>query len=284
MSRGKARATLELIGTCTRILEEVAPITVRGICYKLFTMGLIPDMSTSSTKRISRILTDAREDGSIDWELIVDDQRQVGIASSWSDPAAYVRAVERSYRKDYWAQQPRQLAVWSEKGTVGGVLQPVLDEYGVGFLVQKGYGSFTSVMTACAENTDLLVLYVGDYDPSGMHMSEVDLPDRIERYGGDITVERIALRRSDCAGLPGFPAADKVKDPRYRWYVESYGRTCWELDAMDPNALRERVEADIRSHIDWEAWEHAAMLERAEKASMSTVFEQWKNLLREERA
>jgi hypothetical protein len=189
-----------------------------------------------------------------------------------------VAAVEASYRKDYWSTQPESVAIWSEKGTVGGILQPVLDEFGVDFLVQKGFGSFTSVKTACVGG-QLLVLYVGDHDPSGMHMSEVDLPSRIERYDGDIVIERIALRREDCAGLPGFSATDKAKDPRYRWYVENHGDRCWELDAMDPNALRQRVAEEIKARIDWAAWDLAATTERAEKASIQTVLDQWKRSL-----
>ena len=43
-------------------------------------------------------------------------------------------------------------------------------------------------------------------------------------------------------GLPSFPASDKKKDPRYKWFVRNYGNRCWELDAMDPNDLRACVE------------------------------------------
>ena len=32
---------------------------------------------------------------------------------------------------------------------------------------------------------DLIILYVGDYDPSGMFMSEEDLPNRFAKYDGD---------------------------------------------------------------------------------------------------
>jgi hypothetical protein len=39
----------------------------------------------------------------------------------------------------------------------------------------------------------LLVLYVGDWDPSGMHMSEVDLPKRLAEYGGSVEIQRMAL-------------------------------------------------------------------------------------------
>ena len=55
-----------------------------------------------------------------------------------------IRAVViNGYRRDYWNQQPVRVEVWSEKGTVRGVLQPVLDEYGVGFRVMHGFGSAT---------------------------------------------------------------------------------------------------------------------------------------------
>lgn len=67
----------------------------------------------------------------IPWEWIVDEAREMEREPSWRDPAAYVRAVRRSYRRDFWAQQPHRVEVWSEKGTVRGTLKPVIDEYGV---------------------------------------------------------------------------------------------------------------------------------------------------------
>ena len=86
--------------------------------------------------------------------------------------------------------------MWSEKGTVRGVLAPVLDEYGVGFRVMHGFSSATTVHDVAQDDDGrpLIVLYVGDYDPSGMYMSEHDLPDRLEKYGGDhVQLKRIAL-------------------------------------------------------------------------------------------
>ena len=48
-----------------------------------------------------------------------------------------------SYRRDFWDQQPHRVQVWSEKGTVRGVLAPVLDHYAVGFLPVHGFSSAT---------------------------------------------------------------------------------------------------------------------------------------------
>ena len=60
----------------------------------------------------------------------------------------------------------------------------------------------------------LIVLYVGDFDPSGMFMSEADLPARLARYGGDhVELRRIALTPAQTRGLPSFPAADKTQGP-----------------------------------------------------------------------
>ena len=132
---------------------------------------------------------------------------------------------------------PSEFEVWSEKGTIRGVLAPVLDQYAVGFRVMHGFSSATSVHDAADDDDgrDLIALYVGDYDPSGLFMSEQDLPARLAEYDGEhVDVRRIALIREQVSDLPSFPAADKKKDPRHDWFVENYGKRCWELDAIGP--------------------------------------------------
>ena len=79
------------------------------------------------------------------WEWIVDETRTRERVSTWADPAAYARTVARSYRRDFWNQQPVRVEVWSEKGTIRGVLAPVLNQYAVGFRVMDGFSSATSV-------------------------------------------------------------------------------------------------------------------------------------------
>ena len=81
-------------------------------------------------------------------------------------------------------------------------------------------------------------------------MSERDLPERLDRYGGQVDLKRIALNKADTRRLPGFDVATKSKDPRHQWFVRKYGRRCWELDALNPNALRQRVRLAIWSYID----------------------------------
>jgi hypothetical protein len=278
--RGMARASLALIEAMYAAAEAAQPITGRGIGYKLFTAGLIPSMATAEMARVYRLLKVAREGGNIPWEWIVDETRELEICSSWADPAAFVRTVSRSYRRDFWLHQPQRVLLASEKGTVRGVIGPVLDRLGVGFRVMHGFSSATAVYDIAqdCDGRPLIILYIGDYDPSGMFMSEVDLPERLAKYDGDhVRVRRIALTRVH-HGLPSFPASDKKGDTRYAWFVRNYGDRCWELDALDPNDLRALVDEAIRAEIEPIAWSRCAAVEKAERESLRHVLDSWKGV------
>jgi hypothetical protein len=273
-----AQKSLDLIEVMRVIAEKAQPITGRGVGYKLFTAGLIPSMERSEMQRVYRLLKEAREQGLIPWDWIVDETRELERVATWDDFEEYVQATIRDYRRDYWAQQPERVVVWSEKGTVRGLILPVLDELGVGFQVMHGFGSATTVH-GVADDDDgrfLRALYIGDWDPSGLCMSEHDLPKRLSRYDGHhVILERIALVESDLADLPSFPAADKRKDPRYKWFVENFGNRCWELDALDPNELRARVREEILKHVEPTAWRRCKAVEQAERDSLREVLKAW---------
>jgi hypothetical protein len=278
--RGMARASLDLIKTMYEVAKAAQPITGRGVGYKLFARGLIPSMSPAEMQKVYRLLRIAREQGIIPWEWIVDETRELERVSTWDDPAQYARCVAQSYRREFWNQQPRRCEVWSEKGTVRGVLQPILDKYAVGFRVMHGFCSATVVYDVAADDDDgrdLIALYVGDFDPSGMCMSEDDLPKRLVKYEGHhVKLRRIALTREQTGGLLSFPASDKSGDKRYKWFLANYGKRCWELDAMDPNDLRECVKREIKKLIERKAWRRCEIVNKAEFESLKTVLQGWK--------
>jgi hypothetical protein len=214
-----------LIEAARTIVEEIQPCSIGAVCYRLFTIGLIESMVKTETNRVSVQLTRAREAGLLPWHWIVDETREAERAQTWKDPGAFIRAARRSYPRDRWAYQDVRVEVWSEKGTVRGTLAPVLEDYGVTFRVAHGYASATMVKDAADESTaderDFIVLYVGDHDPSGLHMSEEDLPARLNDYGGTVELTRIALNTDDIThvGLPSFDVETKTGDTRFHWYV-----------------------------------------------------------------
>jgi hypothetical protein len=223
--RGRARASLNLISAMQEIAEAAQPITGRGIGYKLFTAGLIPSMSVNDMQKVYRLLKEAREENIIPWEYIVDENRTLERTPTWNDPEEYAECTVRYYRRDFWNQQPVRCEVWSEKGTIRGVLDPVLDEYAVGFRVMHGFSSATTIYDVAQNDDDrpLIVLYVGDFDPSGLYMSEEDLPTRLAKYDGDhVRLKRIALTPNQTQRLPSFSVREK---PAIRATAGSFATT-----------------------------------------------------------
>ena len=142
--RGRSQKTLDIIKASISILEEIQPATVRGVCYRLFTRNLIANMSVGETQKISRILARARERGEVEWSWIVDETRRRERTPQWLDLKDFRDSIVDQYRRDFWSHQPETIEVWSEKGTVRGILAPVLEEFGVTFAVKHGFDSATS--------------------------------------------------------------------------------------------------------------------------------------------
>lgn len=283
--RGKAAKSIKLVAAAQRILEEIQPATVRAVCYRLFVAGLIPSMDRKHVNAVGTQLVWAREQGIIPWDHIVDETREIERVATWNDPEEIIRTAVKSYRKDYWNAQPIRLEVWSEKGTVRGTVAPVLEEFALPFRVMHGFGSATAIhdiadLTAEIDRP-LVALYVGDFDPSGLYMSDEDLPRRLAKYGGRVEIVRIALDRDDVgpgSDLPSFALETKANDPRWRWFRQRYGLRCWELDAMSPNDLRQRVREHVEVRLDTDAWQHARRVEAVEEESLGQVLIAWKGI------
>jgi len=253
--RGKGTKSLALIDAIAEILKEIQPASVRAVCYRLFVRKLIPDMSKRSTNKVGNQLVYARKKGIVPWKYVVDEARSVEVTPCWEDVDHFFERTLDSYARDLWADQPKKVEVWSEKGTVRGTLAPVLDELRMPFRVLHGFNSCTEVHNAAERSLDnehaTQAIYVGDFDPSGLFMSEVDLPGRLAEFGGNVEITRVAITEDDIrnSDISDFPARDKIKDPRYRWFTENHGQRCIELDAMAPTELRARVRAAILAQI-----------------------------------
>jgi hypothetical protein len=284
MPRGQTQRVKDFIALCAEILEEIHPASVRAVAYQLFNRKIIESMAKKCTNRVSEHLVTARKAGIVPWAWIVDESREAEYAGTWSDVDSYVNTMLSYYRKDRWTQQPHRVEVWSEKGTVRGTLAPVLRKYGVIFRNMHGFTSWTVSHDAARECRQdprpTTILYVGDYDPSGMYMSEVDLPEnRFAWEGVPVAIRRLAIYEEPAreARLLSFPVADKAHDKRYPWWkAMGYGDTCWELDAMNPNDLRGVVAAAIEEYIDWDAWLRCDAVEAAENTSMRQLLQTWK--------
>jgi hypothetical protein len=77
-----------------------------------------------------------------------------------------------------------------------------------------------------------------------------------------------------------FAAESKVGDWQHRWFVDNYGEQCWELGALLPVVLRQRVEAAILGCLNEDTWDHSVSAEKAGRESMSGFMGAWKSISR----
>lgn len=289
--RGRSKETRFLLRKCREIIEAVHPISVRGVAYQLFIRKLIDSMATGDVGKVSRLLTIARvKEKNIPMDWIVDETRKLEMDLAFRDLREYSWHIKAWWKKDYWAFQPNYVVIVSEKSTVKGIIEPVREEWGVGWLSVHGFNSTGNVYDLLKkislDNRHFIFLYIGDFDPSGMWMSEVDLRKRLIEVGAeffpgeiDFELRRVALTTADTRDLGLELSYDVTKkrpgkekgDPRLPWFQRNYGARGWELDAMNPNVLRDRVADEIKHYIDWEAWGRCRLAGEAERQSLVKI-------------
>ncbi len=85
MGRSKSAKSLALIEAAREILAEIQPASIRAVCYRLFTQGVIPSMAKNETNKVGAQLTWAREQGVVPWAWVVDETRAPERVSAWDD-------------------------------------------------------------------------------------------------------------------------------------------------------------------------------------------------------
>lgn len=60
------------------------------------------------------------------------------------------------------------------------------------------------------------------------------------------------------------PNPTKLTDSRSNAYVAKFGKTCWEVDALNPRTLTSIVESNIREQIDIGMYEEVREREEAD--------------------
>ena len=196
--RGRAKRSLVLIDAMFEIAKAAQPITGRGVGYKLFVQKLIQSMSRQDMNAVYRLLKEAREEGTIPWSWIVDETRELEKVAMWDNPAAFVRTMGNSYRREFWNWQPVVSKCGARKAPSAESFAPRstntvwASAYSTGSVVRRPSWKFAGH----DDRRPLIVLYVGDLDPSGVCMSEADLPKRFREYGGDHVVHQAGRHHS----------------------------------------------------------------------------------------
>jgi hypothetical protein len=259
----------EIVEASLEILRQYdTPITLRQLYYRLVSRRMFPN-TLNSYKRLSRTMVRARERGDIPLSAIEDRSRRilgrgdVGYSSVEEFLRRRIKGLVESWKEftmPMWEDQPYYLLISLEKDALSRLVSQVANRYAVRTFPTKGYPSFSYVLRMAhyirgrLKGKTTIILYLGDFDPSGVDI-ERDLTERLRRYGaGDFIVKRIALTRDQILEYQLPPMPVKRSDARAPRFVAAYGDEAVELDALDPNVLRMVITAAIEEYIDVELW------------------------------
>ena len=255
--------SLVRIGQINDILSEYPDqrLSARQIFYQLVSRAIIEN-TVRSYKNTTNLLTDARYAGLVDWNVIEDHGRVPDHPSEWSSLESLVDAALRGYRLPRWEGQENYVELWIEKQALAGVLAPIASKYHVTLMVNKGYSSCSSMKDAADrmiqaandyagdEDRRIVLLYCGDHDPSGEDMVR-DIGARLEEFGvRNLDVRKLALTMAQVEQFNPPPNPAKLTDSRAKGYIDKFGDSSWELDALPPRELNRIIERAILGVLD----------------------------------
>ena len=256
-------ASLETIAQVNNILAEYQAqgydLSVRQLFYQMVSRDLLPN-TPKEYKRLVNLVSDARLAGLIDWAMIKDRSRETVVNAHWNSPADILAAAANSFAIDKWKGQPYHIEVMVEKQALQGVLQPVCAALDISFTANKGYTSSSAMYESgqelkkiAARGNQIVILYMGDHDPSGLNMTD-DVFRRLGMFAEThIEVKRLALNFEQIEILKPPPNTTKEKDTRAAEYKRRY-KSSWELDAIEPAALAAMVRKAVIEYRDDDLW------------------------------
>jgi hypothetical protein len=278
---------------CVEYKQMGYKLTSRQAYYQLVTRNIIPN-EQAAYKSVTRYIDAAKKAGLLPWDMFEDRARTLegyhGKPEHGPHQIDLLEVIETELRtcfySDMWAGQPYHAEVFVEKAALVEIISRVADDTQVAYCACRGYSS-GQLLKETADRfieherggTKCVLLYVGDFDPSGVQMSE-DMQRRLSLFGSSAKVRRLALNFDQVQklSLPENPV--KKTDTRSGAFMRKYGAGCWELDALEPATLegivrdgiielfdggiREKNLAEKRAYVTGKREEYAPVLRMIE--------------------
>ena len=270
------KKTWDLIDAMYVVLEEHHPMTVRQVYYQLVSKQIIKNEQRQYS-RVSRYLVEARKDGIIPWEWVEDRMRRPRTVSMWASLSRFAETVLRSYRRNVWTSQPEYIECWLEKDALSGIFEEILWPYGVTLNVGRGYDGWSSIRNAAERyvGRDVIVLYFGDFDPSGEDIAR-SLQERLDYFECAPHVITCALLEEDVAEYNLPFDFTKGTDSRQAAFVEKYGDVAVELDALPINVLSDRIRDEVEARMDLDMLETVKYTEQQDRSQLTEILKSLK--------
>lgn len=273
-----------LVEEVKRIISEYdTKLTLRQIYYQLVSKHLIENIK-SQYQRLSKILVEARHNGTINWEDMEDrtraakggDDEEKTPEEHFNQALNYLRNCYGYFDLPKWKNQPNYVEIWFEKQALEGIFESVTNDWNVVQLACRGYSSHTmgyelsKRLAALDEKRKVSIFYFGDFDPSGLDIYRF-IKDMCERFNLVINFERVAITKEQIKKYKIPPMFAKSSDSRYGNFVAEHGKDVVELDALRPDVLQKLIKDSINSKFDHEISEQIEEEQERDRTKIQTM-------------
>jgi hypothetical protein len=254
------------------IIAAMRPMTVRQVFYQATIRGIVEKSEAGYTK-VQTDLTLMRRAGDLPYNWLADNTRWQRKPDTFDSVEEALRETARSYRKSLWTDADAYVEIWLEKDALSGVIYPITSMYDVPLMVARGYASLSFLHSAAEYINGLVVptyiYHLGDHDPSGVNAGE-KIEETLQEMApdADIYFERIAVTEEQIItwNLPTRPT--KKTDTRSKSFGSDISV---ELDAIEPDRLRQLVQDAIEEHLPPEQYNILKVAEQSEREIISKL-------------
>ncbi len=279
--------SLDLIELVNSVIDEYRAqgyeLTLRQAYYQLVARGYIEN-NERSYKNIGSLINDGRLAGLIDWNSITDRTRNLRNRAHWDQPQDVIYSAKYSYLLDKWEGQPNYVEVWVEKDALIDIVGQACSPLDTPHFSCRGYTSQSEMWSAAQrfirqKNREArYIIHLGDHDPSGIDMTR-DIQERLEMFGADVYVKRVALTMNQVTTYNPPPNPAKITDSRCGKYIDQYGEESWELDALEPQMLKKLITNEVTALRDDAIYQAICDREEAEKRELQTVADEYQKVI-----
>lgn len=254
-------------------LKEWWPLTARQAYYRLIsseiskgdhwrTHGNPNNGFVRYYDTMGRLLKWMRIDERLPWEAIIDEHRSVTDKLGFQNCEQFIRqemaGLFTGFNLCLAQKQDRYIELWIEKAALLHIVKPIADKFCRRVVCCRGYDSVTfqaAFHNRAVEAIGLgqlpTVLYLGDWDPSGVNMIKAavqTLQYELDLFG--VEYWRCGINPEHFVDIPADPVAVKDSDTRSIRFIEEHGPACYELDAFHPTQLQALVRQSLEHFTD----------------------------------
>jgi hypothetical protein len=264
------------------IVEEQQPMTVRQVFYRAVVKGWV-EKTEKGYGYVQRDLVKMRWEGAIPFDWIIDTSRNIrgNQGLNYESVQEFVdlqfKYMPDRYSRNMLADHDFSIQVWLEKEALAGVIHPMTMDWDVPLYCARGYSSLSFLHEAAldleSKERPARIFHFGDYDPSGQDAIATvqrDLPllaPNTANRGFEFTIVAVRPEQIVNLGLPTRPT--KKSDTR----SGTFGNESVELDAIEPNTLRQMVADTLQACFPAGAREANEARQEAERQEIRRLLE-----------